>query len=277
MKTLVESPVRRITEAEAQTFQRDGWVFLPEFVNLEIVAQMRSFLEEHLGVDGQATLSPKWQARTRFVESGFWRDWRFLGRDAAVEPFRTFCLASHLGENANRALGRDVSIRMDVDGVLLKPPVGTPLGSTPTEWHQDWPNLSHDRVGYTTFWSALTEVPPERGGLRFLTGSQREGPLGRTLRGGLDLVSQYPHLVDRYDISPALHYRPGDATIHNGLIVHCAPPNTTDEPRWAYSVGVFPGDVRYNGATFSNTDGLGLEPGQLLDTDHFPLIFDPQA
>jgi hypothetical protein len=42
-------------------------------------------------------------------------------------------------------------------------------------------------------------------------------------------------------------------------------------------VGVFPGDVRYNGATFSNTDGLGLEPGQLLDTEHFPLLFDPDA
>ena len=56
MTTLVQSPVRRITDTEVRTFQRDGWVFLPEFVNLETVAQMRSFLEQHLGADRKSVV-----------------------------------------------------------------------------------------------------------------------------------------------------------------------------------------------------------------------------
>jgi hypothetical protein len=268
--------VREVTEDEIEAFQTRGWVFLPQYLNVNRVAEMLRFLEDHLGIDGQGELErgPLAEATT-FVEAGFWRDWRFLARDAHVEPFRSICMASEMGRNAYRLMGRDVGVRFDVDGVLLKVPQDAHLGSRATDWHQDWPNQSHDRVGGMSFWIALSEVPPKRGGLRFLTGSHREGPLGRTLRGGTDLVEQYPELVDRYETVGPLHYCPGDASVHSGLTVHSAPPNESDTPRWAYAMTCFPADACYTGAAFSNTDGLGLEVGKPLDHPRFALLFDP--
>jgi hypothetical protein len=277
MNQSAEQLVRRVADEEVEAFRRDGCVFLPEYVDRDRIAEMLAFLETHLGVDGQDVPKGDLAAVTTFVEAGFWRDWRFLARDAGMEPFRSVCLASAMGENAQRLMGRDVAVRLDVDGVLLKVPLGSDLGSQATDWHQDWPNQSHDRVGGMSFWIALNEVPPERGSLRFLTGSHREGPLGRTLRGGVDLVEQYPSLPNRYRTLGPLHYRPGDASVHNGLVVHSAPPNRTDKPRWAYAMSCFPADALYTGAAFSNTDGLGLKVGAPLDHPRFPVLFDPHG
>jgi ectoine hydroxylase-related dioxygenase (phytanoyl-CoA dioxygenase family) len=263
-----------VTDNEVAQFHREGWVALEGLVSPDATSAMLDYLEHHLGIDG--TLPLVGNRATRIIEAGFWRDWRFLARDERIEPFRSVCHSPAMGENAYRLIGRKAATRFDIDGVLLKIPEGSKGSSTPTEWHQDFPNASHDRVGQIVIWIALHDIPPERGSLRFLPGTHREGPLGRTLRGGDDLVTQYPELLNRYSISPPLTLRAGDATAHNSLIVHSAPANTTDRPRWAYALNFFPADVCYNGAAFSNTDGLGLEIGKPIDHPNFPIVFQPQ-
>jgi hypothetical protein len=277
MSRITDGPVRSVTAAEVDVYQRDGWVFLPEYVDPPQITEMLAFVHGALGEDGLRRPPSALENQTTFVEAGFWRDWRFLARDAAVEPFRRFCFASEMGANAFRLMAREVAVRFDVDGLLLKLPAQGRHGSSPTEWHQDWPNQSHDRVGGMSFWIALNDIPPERGSLRFLTGSHREGPLGRSLRGGRDLVHQYPQLLDRYTVTDARHFRPGDASVHNGLMVHSAPANQTPTPRWVYAMSCFPADACYTGAAFSNTDGLGLTVGAPLDHPRFPILFDPES
>lgn len=267
-----QSPVRTVTDEEVEFFKRDGWVFLPQYVAPSDTAAMLHFLEQHLGVDGHGTPTADLAASTTFVEAGFWRDWRFLARDAHIEPFHSICFDGVMGANAHRLMGRHVGVRFDVDGVLIKTPADEEAGSSETEWHQDWPNQSHDRVGGMSFWIALNDIPPERGSLRFLSGSHVEGPLGRTLRGGEDLVVQYPRLPLDHSPSKPIHYHAGDASVHTGLLVHSAPQNLTSVPRWAYAMTCFPADACYTGATFSNTDGLGLEVGRPFDHPRFPLI-----
>jgi Phytanoyl-CoA dioxygenase (PhyH) len=277
MSTITDGLVRRVTAAEVETFQRDGWAFLPGYVDPAHAAEMLAFVQRALGEEGLGQAPSDLAKKTTFVEAGFWRDWRFLARDASVEPFRRLCFGGAMGSNAFHLMARHVAVRFDVDGLLLKLPAGGRQGSSPTDWHQDWPNQSHDRVGGMSFWIALNDVPAERGSMRFLTGSHREGPLGRTLRGGTDLVRQYPELLERYTATEPMHYRPGDASVHNGLIVHSAPANRTDTPRWAYAMSCFPADACYTGAAFSNTDGLGLEVGAPLDHLRFPILFDPET
>ena len=53
-----------------------------------------------------------------------------------------------------------------------------------------------------------------------------------------DLLAQYPKLTELYEVSPPLHYQPGDATVHHGYMVHGAPPNETDRHRLAYLNGI---------------------------------------
>src|SRR3954451_16147852 len=118
--------------------------------------------------------------------------------------------------------------------MAVKMPAGH-LTSQPTDWHQDWINFPFDRVGFLSFWIALDEIPAERGAMRFLSGSHREGPLGRREFGGArHVVEYYPRLLDRYEISPPLDLQPGDCTVHNGMVIRSAPENATDQPRWAY-------------------------------------------
>jgi hypothetical protein len=267
-----QSPVRTVTDEEVNLFKRNGWVFLPSYVAPTAASEMLRFLEDQLGEDGRGMPAADVAASTTFVEAGFWRDWRFLARDAHIEPFRSICFDGVMGANAHRLMGRHVGVRFDVDGVLIKIPANEESGSSETEWHQDWPNQSHDRVGGMSFWIALNDIPPERGSLQFLSGSHVEGPLGRTLRGGKDLVAQYPRLPLDHALSEPIHYRAGDASVHTGLLVHSAPRNLTSDPRWAYAMTCFPADACYTGAAFSNTDELGLEVGHTFDHPRFPLI-----
>jgi len=263
--------VRPVTDGEVDTYYRNGWVLLRGLVDRATVKAMLDYLTSQLGDDALGELPE--QHPTKLIEAGFWRDWRFLARDEHIEPFHRLCFGSELARNAHRLIDRRVPTRFDIDGVLIKIPESAGPASTPTEWHQDFPNCAHDRVGELVVWIALHDMAPECGTLRFLTGSQREGPLGRTLRGGADLVSQYPWLTERYNCSMPLRLNAGDATVHHGLMVHSAPANTSARPRWTYAINYFPADVCYTGAAFSNTDGLGLEIGKPLDHPRFPVVW----
>jgi len=266
-----------VTGDEISFYRDNGWAYLPGFLSPDIAAEMLEYVEERLGKDGRRMDQPA-GAKALLTESDRWRDLRFLARDEHVEPFRSLVFSKELGENAQRMIGRNerIDIRYDVDGILLKVPQGA-MASGETGWHQDFPNLSQDRVGYCVFWFALNDIPPERGSMRFLSGSHREGPLGRTLRGGLDLVTQFPEIADRNPISPPLNLKAGDATCHHSLVVHSAPPNMTDIPRWGYGLGYFPNDVCYTGAQFAHTDNLGLPIGGPIDHPHFPIVWSRDA
>jgi ectoine hydroxylase-related dioxygenase (phytanoyl-CoA dioxygenase family) len=254
--TAADGCIRSVTADEIADFQRDGWVLLREFIDPSVVTEMLSYVRS-----ASFTSTTKWQEK------------RYLARDDRLEPFRRVAFSSRIGENAAALLEREVSIRFAIDAVLGKIPALTLGGNEATAWHQDFPNDCHDRVGMIGFWIALHDMESKSGTLRFLSGSHREGPLGRTLHGGGDLVEQYPKLLDRYRPSPPLDLRAGDTTVHHGLMVHGANENVTNEARWAYSLIYFPADVCYNGATNPNTDGIGLEVGKPFEHPRFPVIF----
>jgi ectoine hydroxylase-related dioxygenase (phytanoyl-CoA dioxygenase family) len=126
-------------------------------------------------------------------------------------------------------------------------------------------------VGELQFWLALDEVTPEMGAMRFLSGVHREGPLGAGAIGapGEDLLAQYPKLCDVYEFSPPFHYRPGDATVHHGYMVHGAPPNLSDRPRCSYIFSYTPADTRWWNGRVRN---WGSERKTLSD-DSNPVVY----
>jgi ectoine hydroxylase-related dioxygenase (phytanoyl-CoA dioxygenase family) len=172
------------------------------------------------------------------------------------------------------------ALRWYSDSVMAKKRAAS--GGERTPWHQDFPQHAFDRAGGLTLWIPLVDCPSERGTLRFLTGSHRAGPLGRFGRRadgvarGRDLVDTYPEVTHAYPQSPALDLAVGDATAHDILTVHSAPPNEIDGTRWVYSITWFPAETLYTGAYSYHSNGLGMTVDAEFDDNRFPVVTGPR-
>jgi ectoine hydroxylase-related dioxygenase (phytanoyl-CoA dioxygenase family) len=266
--------MREVEDEEVSFYREHGWVKLDRLIAPELAAQMREAVADRV-LSADAAAVEGHVANSQLVhDRADRRDWHFVARDHGLEPFRSLAYAREIGRNAQRFVGRKVPINYHADLLAVKMPEGH-LASGPTGFHQDWVNFPFDRGGFLTFWIALDEIPPERGSMRFLSRSHEAGPLGRMgLVSGLQVTEYYPDLTRRYEMSPPLHLHAGDATVHNGLVVHGAPPNTTDRPRWAYILSYHPADTCYTGAPHHIfSPDLGLEVGKPIKHDRFRVVY----
>src|SRR5262249_26385405 len=145
-----------------------------------------------------------------------------------------------------------------------KRPFGSP-GSEAGGWHQDMSLLPFDRPSPPQWWIALDDIEPAQGPVEFLTGSHREGLVSpRHLYDNdgsrpapSDLAAVRPDVFGKYGLSEASYFHAGDATIHNGYVLHCSPPNLTDKVRWSYIVVLIADGTRFAGSPFHPTFDLG--------------------
>lgn len=231
--------VREVTDEEVGLFHQNGWAKLPGLIDRELAAEM---LEVACAkVEHSRTTEKIWNTSWHFARQG-------------IEPFRSVAYSEVMGRNAQRLINRrrltdrEIGIRAKGDLVVCKL-----RDATKHIYHHDGHGEQPDRGGTLTLWLALDEVTPEMGAMRFISGSHREGPLGLAYTGK-SLLEDYPKLLDLYELSPPLHYQPGDATVHNSWTVHGSPPNTTDRPRWSYLVGYVAADVFLNAAELTALD-----------------------
>jgi len=237
-ETTIPVTMREVTDEEVDHYRKNGWVLLRELIPPALAAEalerVKTQMTEAESVD-RASLAAGADrgAKVKIGDIPQWRDWYFLGRDDQIEPFHSIAFSKEIGRNAQRFVGRDVPINFHADMMAVKMPAGE-TASGPTGFHQDWVNFPFDRVGFLTFWFALDEIRPEQGAMRFYSGSQAEGPLGKMgiAMGSpsIQVPEYYPHLAERYPLSDPIHLMPGDATVHNGMVVHGAPENSTDRP-----------------------------------------------
>jgi hypothetical protein len=274
---------RDVTEDEIAHYRENGWAKLEGFLSGELAGELLAAAQGVMGPDLEAAeeaepgkgMSKGLRTEKiggRVTNLGYWQDFHYIGRDEKVEPFRSLIYSREIGRAAQRFIGRDVGVRFSADLVACKMPTGK-AGNAPTDSHQDISSLPFDRVGPLTFWVALNDMPPERGVMRFLSGSQRAGNLGRTRAQGKGTVEYYPELHEQYETSPPLELKAGDATVHNAQVVHWAPENSTDEPRWGYIIAYFPDDALYTGAPNHNFDGIGLELNKPFEHERFRRVY----
>jgi len=268
------SAVREVTAKEVRLFRENGWVRLYEYVRPDVVEQMLARAKELLGENGD-----KHESRPGVdIGLAWWNDYNAPAREG-LEPFCSFSQSAAMGRNASLFTERNIPIRHFSDQVGVKLPTSASRKNVPTGVHQDYATGHWDRVGNTTFWIALEDMPPERGVVQFYNGSQKEGPLGYRAGGtnGPDvLLETYPWIEKRYSLSPAIPMRAGDATCHSALVVHRAPANTTDRPRWQYITQYFPADSRWTGAPVPGGYLGGLtERGQIFADPLWPIVYSP--
>ena len=270
MKMMSDETVRCVTSEEVSLFQEHGWVYLTHLVSSDFVSQVLQELQSMMGI--MAEFGKK-QASEHFANM-----WRTLDEPSHQNKFLwDFVTSPRIGLVTSRML-RDVSVRFFRDEVYVKMPTSIGEGKR-TPWHQDFPFSSRDRSQQVSIWLALNDIPPERGTLRYLSGSHRFGVLGRALDScENDLVAQYPKLLSDCEISPPIHIHPGDALVHHGLVVHSASQNVTNEPRWAYAFTLFQADALYTGIPLRPTSKFsGLVPNQPFDHPLTPVVWPVQG
>lgn len=265
---------RPVTASEVEFYRRNGWVKLKSLISVELADEILATGKRIMGVGPTRSVTREdVKQGGQVVDYGFWVDYHYAAIDDEVEPLRSLALAPEMGLNSQRFFGRRVPAHLYVDLLACKNPPGEPGGDA-TNWHQDYPGLPFDRVGSHIVWIALNTIPPERGSLRFLSGSHREGPLGRdAVLSGVDMREEHRDLLGSYDVSSPISLDPGDATVHSSLVVHSAPANSTSEPRWTYILGYFPGDTLYNGARHGRLNSLGLEINAPIRHPKTPVVF----
>ncbi|WP_299958005.1 phytanoyl-CoA dioxygenase family protein [uncultured Roseobacter sp.] len=168
------------------------------------------------------------------------------------------------------------------DHVLVKEP-GT---SKPTPWHQDAPYYFVEGEQTISFWSPLD--PVKEATLRCVAGSHR-WPKPVLPRRWLAETDFYPE-SDAYIPVPdpdaegmdirEFQMEPGDAVAFHYRVLHGARGNTADTRRRAFSLRLLGEDARYvarPGPTSPPFPGHGMQPGERLRTDWFPILLDRNA
>ncbi|MFI7635117.1 phytanoyl-CoA dioxygenase family protein [Nonomuraea sp. NPDC049400] len=180
------------------------------------------------------------------------------------QTLRELTFDRRLGRIAEQLAG--FSLRLWHDQMLVK----EPHNNAATEFHQDRPYWPHagDRLPLSA-WIALVDVPPERGCMTFLPGTQhRTGLRPQDLHHEEDLFEMDPSL--RWIPRVTVPLRAGDCTFHSGYTGHMALPNRTAQARLAHVTIYMDAATRYSGAGHIVTDPLGLTVGERLDGDAFP-------
>jgi ectoine hydroxylase-related dioxygenase (phytanoyl-CoA dioxygenase family) len=143
------------------------------------------------------------------------------------------------------------------DKTFTKPPAS--VGTRQSVWHQDYPYNPIDRRGFVSVWLAVEDVTEDMGAMRFVPGSHRLGPLGR-----FDLVGREHewHETLRPVTQPLAA---GEATVHDGLMLHGAGENRSDRPRRGWTMIFIPAETRWTGGLHPHTDN-NIEGMVLGDT-----------
>ncbi|MFG1851893.1 phytanoyl-CoA dioxygenase family protein [Actinomadura geliboluensis] len=245
-------PDGRLSDDLVSSYRENGFVRVRGVLDRAQVERFRAGAEAYLESHRGESLE-KGGAFSQLVN--VWR------RD---ETLRELTFDRRLGRVAEQLAG--FPVRLWHDQMLVK----EPHSNTATEFHQDRPYWPHtdDRLPLSA-WIALVDVPPERGCMTFLPGTQtRSGLRAQDLHEEGDLFEADPAL--RWIPRVTIPLRAGDCTFHSGYTGHMALPNTTDMARLAHVVIYMDEETVFNGAPHPVTDPLGLTEGARLDGDDFP-------
>lgn len=258
-----------ITQEQVETFQRDGVVVLRGVLD-DWVDTMRRGVAENLRAPGEYA-SENGVTQGRFFDD--YVNWR------RIPEIEDLVRNSPCAQIAARAM-RSQTAQFFHDHVLVKDP-GTP---TKTPWHQDSPYYFVEGEQTLSYWIPLDKV--DEASLRFIAGSHRWKNPVRPVSwldnsDFYDAEQEWTEVPDP-DQNPenmrVLEWEmtPGDAVLFDFRTVHGARGNMSKTQRRALSLRWVGDDARFverSGRTSPPFPGHGMETGQILRTDWFPVIW----
>jgi ectoine hydroxylase-related dioxygenase (phytanoyl-CoA dioxygenase family) len=257
-----------VSTAQKMQFARDGHIVLPGVMSPEEVTAYRPVIG-----DAVARLNTE----TRALEDrdtygkAFLQVMNLWVRDEGV---RRYALARRFAQIAADLLGVP-GVRIYHDQALYKEPGG---GITP--WHQDeyyWP-LDTDNT--LTMWIPLMDITADMGSLIFASRSGSEGYLGELPISDKSEEVFRRFVAERgYQLTGNGDMHAGDASFHNGWVLHTAPGNASPVTREVMTVIYFA-----DGAHVTVPDNKnrwndlaqwlpGLKPGDLAASEINPVTY----
>jgi hypothetical protein len=257
---------RDVTPEELEHYRKFGWVKLDKFVPASEVRKILAMAKELKGEDGLKDPPPK--------GFSYFNPYMLQGLNSPL--LRPIVLQAGRAGRVLLSRRAPVGIQYFTDFLAIKLPSENSVdhgGNGSSDWHQDYAASACDRTGGMVFWMALTDMKPELGTMKFLSGSHNYGVMGHyTTHGEGNLLDSYPELLDDCTDSGQLSYCAGDVTVHSNLCVHGAGANLTADPRWTYIIIVSPADACWTGGPADAFDTAGLTLHKPLDRERFPII-----
>jgi hypothetical protein len=220
------SAMARIDIEQASHFQQRGYYLLHEQVfEPEKLEALTSILEDHLEKKG-GLLSDE-------LDTPHWRDPRLL----------EFLLADEVLDLVEPLVGPDIVLFSS--HFISKEPY---TGRT-TPWHEDsylWKELElSDYSNIVTVWLALDPSRRENGCMRVIPGTHRDGFSKHYTDADLK-DNLFATELEHVDESRAVYFElePGEASLHDGRIIHGATANISPHRRAGYTMRYFPASVR---------------------------------
>ena len=221
----LRGPFRRITEAQARSYDEHGYFLLEDAFDADEMAAVMAAIDpveasiaqwirdEH---DGQVFIA-------RADEITF-----TVHMAAKVPALRSFVSGPVFQDLGADLIGPDVRLYWD-QAVYKKP--GT---DAPFPWHQDNGYAFVEPQQYLTCWVALTDATEENGCPWVIPGLHRDGTLAHE-----DSPFGYVCLTDAADAVP-VPAKAGSIVVFSSLTPHSTGPNHTDDVRKAYIVQFAP-------------------------------------
>ena len=113
-------------------------------------------------------------------------------------------------------------------------------------WHQDVNYWGLEPMEVVTAWVAFTEATPENGCMRFSPGGHLRALPHIESYAADNMLSRGQEIAVEIDERSTVYgaLRPGQASLHHGLMPHASGPNQTDRPRIGFAIRYAPTRVR---------------------------------
>jgi ectoine hydroxylase-related dioxygenase (phytanoyl-CoA dioxygenase family) len=176
-------------------------------------------------------------------------------------------------------LCRTDTLRIWHDQVQYKPPVS----GGPTGWHQDhplWPIIQP--ADLVSAWVALDDAVIENGCMWMVPGSHKWGDHQKYLASDADFKPYHkqPELLPEGAVVEAVPFeiKKGQVGYHHCLTWHGSPHNRSQLHRRAIAVHYMPGHTRYEPkAGHPMKAYVGVQPGEILQGEHFPVVYSKHS
>lgn len=219
-----DRPLRRLTRAQVEAFNRDG--LIPRLAGLdpgEAAAHRAAFdelLARAIAAGNDSYSINGWHARCRFLH------------DLVRHPVLTACAVDLLGDDVI-AWGTHYFCKMPHDPKRVS-------------WHQDaayWP-LAPTRT--VTAWIAIDDVDEGNGAMRVIPGTHRLGviPPRPSRPDEANVLWQSLDDVERFAEPQPIILRAGEVSWHSDLLVHGSPPNPSPRRRAGLTIRYAAASVR---------------------------------
>jgi ectoine hydroxylase-related dioxygenase (phytanoyl-CoA dioxygenase family) len=264
-----------ILDADAiERFQRDGFLVIPNLIDMAEVEALRERFEPMFRGDFETGIYPdEWNWKegrdpadvTRQICNG-WKADRTIARRI---------LHPEVGQIAAELAGWRGS-RIGQDNVLWKPPRAKPLGFHQDDAYCQWVVPPH----YITVWMALDDTSAEGGTLEYARGSHTWGvrPPGHAFHAPTDYRASLREAASAVgaempEIVP-VEVPAGGCAIHDGRTWHGSGPNRTDATRRAVVSHCIAADAIFHETNINYIYSRYKRVGDVtMDESFFPVIW----